>query len=403
LAAIALVAAMGSAGLSAVPASAASLPKAQAAVKTPTHGTSTTTTAPPSSTTTTTTPSDITWSIQPSTVHGPTGKPSFIFSNVTPGSRFKSYVGVTNYSAFPVTFSVYAADGVNTPNGGFDVLNQGKKSVGIGAWTKLAKTEITIPAGTEDSIPFVMSVPTNATPGDHFGGIVAQVSTASQGKSGEKFLLNRRVGTRIYLRVAGHLDPALSVEHVGVDYHGTINPVESGTATVSYTVSNTGNVALATPQVISITSLFGTLTTVNGHSIFALLPGQTDHFTVVVKKIPPAGPITAHVTLVPQEPKGTTTPPIIKLEPPAVVKAASGSTWAWPWPQLILFVLLVVVIWLWATRGKRRKKKQAAALLVAKEEGRRQAEEELKENKDRENKDKAGVEAFATVIEAPEK
>ena len=216
----------------------------------------------PSSTTTTTTPSDITWSIQPSTAHGPTGKPSFIFSNVTPGSRFKSYVGVTNYSAFPVHFSVYAADGVNTPNGGFDVLNQGKKSVGIGAWTKLAKTEITIPAGTEDSIPFVMSVPTNATPGDHFGGIVAQVSSASQAKSGDKFLLNRRVGTRIYLRVAGHLDPALSVEHVGLDYHGTINPVGSGTATVSYTVSNTGNVALATPQVISITSLFGTLATV---------------------------------------------------------------------------------------------------------------------------------------------
>jgi hypothetical protein len=388
------LAATGAVVLISGPASAVPLPKAEAAAPTPTHGKSTTTTAP-SSTTTTTTPNNITWSIQPSTAKGPTGKPSFIYTNVTPGSRFKSWVGLTNYSAFPVTFAVYAADGVNTPSGGFDVLNQGKKSVGVGAWATLAKTEVTVPAGTEDNIPFVIAVPTNATPGDHFGGIVAQVSTSSSGTHGSKFLLNRRVGTRIYMRVAGQLHPVLSVEHVGIAYHGTINPVGSGTATVSYTVANTGNVALATPQVISITSLFGTLATVSGHSIFALLPGQHDHFSVLVKNIPPAGPVTAHVTLVPQEPKGTTTPPIIKLEPPAVVKAASGSTWAWPWPQLILFLLLVAVLWLWATRGKRRKKKQAAALLAAKEEGRRQAEEELK--KEQEQAD--GTEIMARVVE----
>ena len=386
------------------PAQAAALPKAQAAAKVPAHGKSTTTTAP-SSTTATTTPSDITWSIQPSTAKGPTGKPSFIYTNVTPGSRFKSWVGLTNYSTFPVTFAVYAADGVNTPSGGFDVLNQGKKSVGVGAWTTLAKTEVTVPAGTEDNIPFVITVPANATPGDHFGGIVAQVSTSAAGKNGSKFLLNRRVGTRIYMRVAGKLHPVLSVKNVGIAYHGTINPVGSGTATISYTVANTGNVALATPQVVSVTSLFGTLATVSGHSIFALLPGQHDHFSMVVKNIPPAGPITAHVTLVPQEPKGTTTPPIIKLEPPAVVNASSGGTWAWPWPQLILFLLLIVLLWLWGTRGKRRKKKQEAALLAAKEEGRRQAEEELKEEeelkkKEKEGREKETPEILATVIEA---
>jgi Bacterial protein of unknown function (DUF916) len=350
------------------------------AAATPSHPGSTTTTAP--SSTTTTTPSDITWSIQPSTAHGPTGRPSFIYTNITAGSRLKSYVGVTNYSAFPVTFTIYAADGVNTPNGGFDVLQAGKKSVGVGAWTTLAKSQVTVPAGLEENVPFVVKVPANATPGDHFGGIVAQVSTSSASSSGSKFVLDRRVGTRIYLRVAGKLHPSLSVEHVGIAYRGTINPVASGTATVDYTVKNTGNVALASPQVVSVTSLFGTLATVDGHPIINLLPGQSAHFVLVVKDIPPAGPITAHVTLVPGEPKGTTTPPVVKLEPPAVVTAQSGGTWAWPWPQLIVFVFLIALLWLWGGRGRRRRKKQAAAVAAAKEEGRRQAEAELKERQE---------------------
>ena len=341
------------------------------------HHPKSTTTTTPSSTTTTTTPSDITWSIQPSTAHGPTGRPSFIYTNITAGSTLRSYVGVTNYSAFPVTFSIYAADGVNTPDGGFDVLPAGRKSVGVGLWTTLAKTQVKVPAGVEENIPFVIKVPVNATPGDHFGGIVAQVSTSTAKKTGAKFLLDRRVGTRIYLRVAGALHPILSVEHVGISYRGTMNPVGSGTATVNYTVRNTGNVALASPQVVAVTSLFGTLATVSARPVVNLLPGQSDHFTVVAKGIPPAGPITAHVTLVPGEPKGTTTPPVVKLEPAAVVRAQSGSTWAWPWPQLILFVLLLALLWLWRGRGRRRAKKQAAAVAAAKEEGRRQAEAEL--------------------------
>ena len=108
--------------------------------------------------------------------------------------------------------------------------------------------------------------------------------------------------------MAGKLNPVLTVEHVGISYSGTWNPIGSGKATVTYTVKNTGNVALASPQVISVTSIFGKLATVKGPPLVNLLPGQGDHFVVPISGIPPAGPITAHVTLVPQEPKGTTTP-----------------------------------------------------------------------------------------------
>jgi hypothetical protein len=328
-----------------------------------------------SSTTATTTPaSDITWGIQPSTAKGPTGKPAFVYDNVTPGSTLRGYVGVTNYSKVPATFAVYPADAVNTVTGGFDVLDQGQKSVGVGAWTTLARSTITIPAGLEDNIPFTLRVPADTTPGDHYGGIVAQLSTVATNAKGDKFKFQRRVGVRIYLRVVGPLHPSLTIEHLTLSYDGTANPFAAGKATVHYTVANTGNMALAASQVVTITSIFGSLASAHLAPVANLVPGQSQEVTATLDGVPPAGPIDANVVLVPAVPKGTTTQPHPKVPGRLGVVRQSTGTWAWPWFQLILFVLLLVLLWLWRRWRKRRGTKLERAVAAALEEGRREAE-----------------------------
>jgi len=334
---------------------------------------SSTTTAPPASTTTTTQPGNtISWSVEPATAKGATGKPAFIYRNVTPGTTLHTYVGITNYSNVPVTFAVYPADAVNTSTGGFDVVRQGQQSVGVGVWTKLARSTVTVPAGIEENIPVTIDVPTNATPGDHYGGIMAQISS-STGKN-DRFRVNRRVGARVYLRIIGPIHPSLDIQNLGLDYGGNINPFAAGTATVHYTVTNNGNLALSGSQAVTITSLFGTLASGSPKSIVNLLPGKSQDVTLTLTGIPPAGPIDANVTLVPSIPKGTTdTTPTKKLPTLAAIEDSTG-TWAVPWLQFILFVLLLVALWRWRRWRKRRGSKLERAVAAAREEGRREGE-----------------------------
>jgi len=342
---------------------------AKAKATTTTTAPNTTTTAP----TTTTTGPTITWSVEPATASGPTGKPAFVYNDVSPGDRLHGYAGVINYSSTPVTFTLYPADAVDTNTGGFDVVRQGQKSIGIGAWTTLAKSTATIPAGLEANVPFTIQVPTNATPGDHYGGIMAQISSTSKGKGGN-FLVNRRVGARIYMHVVGPLHPSLEIQNLTVDYHGTVNPFAAGAATVSYTVTNNGNVALAGDQIVSITSIFGTLASTPAPRVVNLIPGASQDIKVTLSGIPPAGPIDAKVTLTPSLPKGTNGK--VTTKHPATLATFQQSTgaWAFPWPQLLLFVLLILALWRFRRWRKRRGTKLERAVAAAREEGRKEGE-----------------------------
>ena len=89
--------------------------------------------------------------------------------------------------------------------------------------------------------PFTLTVPANAQPGDHIGGVIAALT---QRANGGRVAQENRVGDAVYLRVSGPLQPVLSVESLSVGgYHGTVNPFGGGSTSVSYTVHNTGNVS----------------------------------------------------------------------------------------------------------------------------------------------------------------
>ena len=94
-------------------------------------------------------------------------------------------------------------------------------------------------------VPFRITVPANASPGDHGAAIVAVLSTLGKNPKGENVRLDQRVASRIYLRVNGPLHPGLRIEGLSVTYRHSLNPLHGGSATVRYTVHNVGNVRLA--------------------------------------------------------------------------------------------------------------------------------------------------------------
>jgi len=316
----------------------------------------------------------ITWAVQPSTEQGTDKRSSFSYTDIKPGTTIQDYVGVTNFSKMPVTFEVYATDAFVTSNGSLDLLAAATKPTDIGSWVKLLKTSITVPPSARVNEPFTLTVPANATPGDHTGGVIAAISVASTNTTGAKVLVDRRLAAPLFLRVSGPLRPALTVESFSTaGYHSTINPFGGGSSTVSYTIHNTGNVRLDTAQTVTVTGPFGmTLATAHPKALTDLLPGATLRVTQRVSEVFPAGPLTIHVRLTPKNGAGL---PATGAAIPAFTRSA--GMWATPWPQLLLLILLVALFFAgrWWLRSRRLRNENAVATAVA--QARRETAEEL--------------------------
>ena len=148
------------------------------------------------------------FSVQPSGPKGPTGRNHFIY-DVAPGSTLFDYVGVTNLSDRPLTFQVYATDAFTTVDGAFSLLPANQEPTDVGSWTRVEQQSVTVKPGKRADIRFEITVPTNATPGDHIGGVIAAVRQSGVTADGQQVQVDRRVAARVYLRVTGDVAPAL--------------------------------------------------------------------------------------------------------------------------------------------------------------------------------------------------
>jgi hypothetical protein len=282
------------------------------------------------------------------------------------------YVGVTNFSQSPVTFDVYASDAFNTTSGSLDLLAASEKPKDVGSWVAMPKKTITINPGERVNEPFTVTVPFNATPGDHVGGVIASVNRQASASSNVQ--IDQRLAVPIYLRVSGELKSGIAVESVSTDYHGTFNPFGGGNADVAFTIHNTGNTRLDLTTDVTLDGLFGlSLGTAQAPAVKDLLPGATYRLTQRVSGVFPLGPLTAHVQAKPAPPAGL---PATSGSAPSATSGEAGL-WATPWPQLLLVVVLVGLIFaiLWFMGRGRERTQRTMAKAIAK--ARRETVEEL--------------------------
>ncbi|WP_020116283.1 WxL protein peptidoglycan domain-containing protein [Streptomyces canus] len=197
------------------------------------------------------------WSVYPAASRI-AARPYFYLS-ADPGQAIDDKVVVSNRTGRPLTFRLYAADAYNTArDGGFAVRTVAEKQRGVGAWARPAKTRVTVPAHGRVTVPFTLSVPEGAEPGDHPGALVALDERIDKGDGAVALGVQRAVAARVYLRVGGPTVPAIAVEDVRVSHHQPLVPGlgDSG-ATISYTLRNTGNVTLNPKVELRATGLFG--------------------------------------------------------------------------------------------------------------------------------------------------
>jgi hypothetical protein len=298
----------------------------------------------------------VTFGTQTASATKPDGRGIYLFGS-TPGGRIEDHVAIINYSDQRATFLIRGDDAVNTPQGGFAALPIYERSHDLGAWIALPRSDLKVTLGPRTTliVPFLVEVPADASPGDHIGVITATLVSAAVSKSGQRLRLLQTTGTRIFLRVSGPLRPALAVTGLAVHYQGTLDPIGAGKASVTYTVSNTGNTALGGLQTVYVSGPFGSRTTARVPNMQLLVPGFSVKETVGVRGIFPEIRETAHVSVRPLYITGSVGPASGPFQ-------ASLSFWAIPWTliAIIVVVILLVVGWLYWRRRRRRRQARGA-------------------------------------------
>jgi len=248
----------------------------------------------------------VTFGLQPASAKAPDLRTTWTYQDLKPGQLVVDHAAVLNVTDQPVTLSVYAADGRNTTTGGYSVVPSSRSSLDVGSWVKLARGQVTVPAHSSVVMPFTLTVPRNAEPGDHAGGIVASLRTFAKDSKGNTVAIENRVGTRLYVRVAGKLVPRIRVEHLEPHYEGG---GVSGDATVTFTVRNEGNVRLLGRQSVRITDVLGgNIVAKDVPELPELLPQNSFTFSVRALGLKPIGYFTALVTVDPQSVTGNVDP-----------------------------------------------------------------------------------------------
>jgi hypothetical protein len=284
------------------------------------------------------------WSVFPTTA--PTGPGQlarpFFQPLLTPGVPVQDSVTITNKTPDQtINFDLYAADAFNTREGGYASRRPTDPKREMGAWISLLVDNITIPPQRAVDVPFTISPPPDATPGDHAGSIVALNTTPTVSHKGSLTVRSiQAVGTRVYGRVAGPLAPRLDVTELQVSSHAGVGGLLGGSvdADVAYRVVNTGNVRLSSTAKLSVSPMIGGTTHVKTLRVPELLPRGSAVVHQRVSGIVPAGRLTARVTVT--SPVGKTT--------------ATSSTWVVPWLLIAIVVVLVLALWYWRRRRRRK-------------------------------------------------
>jgi hypothetical protein len=289
----------------------------------------------------------ISWSVTPADGSGPDGR-MFVEHAVDPGETVEDHLAVRNLGAEQVTFRLSAADGFYNANSRFDMLRSDQESVAAGTWITLPDSVVVAPGATA-VIPFSLTVPADAEPGDHAAGIAASVISGAHG-DGTGVGVESRVGFKVITQVTGPLIPAFSVERVQADYLLSWNPFRAGDISMTFTVVNTGNTRLMVEGMLDVAGQ-GVAFPAEGERRSELLPGENRLYTLTVDDVWPLFGFPADLAVAPVArsivDETATVPP----------SAIAHFVWAMPWPQLLMLagVALLLVALLWnRVRSRRR-------------------------------------------------
>ncbi|HWH28247.1 MAG TPA: hypothetical protein VNU26_04680, partial [Mycobacteriales bacterium] len=288
---------------------------------------------------------------------------------VAPGSQVFDHVSVVNQSDQPLTLRLYGSDGVNASNGGLDVRSRAERNRDLGAWIHLgseddppavgpsarSSLDVEVPPQSSERgvgnvvVPVRIAVPSDATPGDHVGGIVAALIARGENAQSQNIEFEQRVVLRVYVRVAGALQPRLDLDVLDVAFTGGGGLGFDGAVTVTYRLTNAGNTRIGAASTVGTAGPLGVLErSVDGTDVDELVPGDSVVLTATVPDVPATIRTDVKVSATAVRVAGGRDP---GLEP----QEARAGIWSVTWQQCaaVLLLALLVAGFRWSRRRAR--------------------------------------------------
>ncbi len=286
------------------------------------------------------------------------GRP-YISSQTEPGGVVRDAVALANVSRTPVTVQVYPADATQEGSTTFQLSTRKQKLVAAGAWLTLKgqkSLRVTIPAshaGPNGSnipgrvlIPFNAHVPANATPGDHAAAIVAELDAPAKNRQGANITLVQRLGVAVYIHLAGELRSGLRVSHLAAHWKEPGSALGKSKFTVTFTVTNTGNVRLNASTLVNTTRWFLDPVRRYPGELSNLFPGTSVNVSVTVPSVFGFG--AWHTTA---SAFGTPVDPTVVL----TTAPASQTADLWPVPWILIAIIVVLILILFEAQRRYRR------------------------------------------------
>ncbi len=293
------------------------------------------------------------WALAPAGTEeaGGVGNRSNLSYTADPGTVLEDAVTLYNLSNVPLVFRIYATDAFNTDDGDFDLLAADEIPVGVGSWVDMGAEQVPVDANTQVTIPITITIPENAAPGDYVGAVLASNAAESTGPDGQRFTprsahrdADHRAGQRRphrRPRHRRHLDRLLRRRSTR----------SSGSATVTYTIENRGNVSLDGTAQVSIGGPLGLAEQKGAPTdIPLLLPGGSVTLTEEFDSVPAFGVAVTKVQLDPTD------------DGDVAVSGSSQQSITFAPPIALLLLLLALLFGLLALRAYRRHQQRDAAV-----------------------------------------
>ena len=181
-------------------------------------------------------------------------KPANIAEKMKPGEVREFTVLVSNVSGQDQNYYLSKRDISGVRDGGVPVFAKKDMETGgfaLSDWITLPVDRIAVASGTEQPLKFTLSVPQNASPCDHFGGIFVSAEPPKMEKSGAA--IGYQVANIISVRVEGEC-----IEKGQIRQFSTDNYLYSS-ANVEFDLKfeNSGNTLLRPIGPLVITNMFG--------------------------------------------------------------------------------------------------------------------------------------------------
>ena len=180
--------------------------------------------------------------------------PAVIEDKVDPGETYSFTLTVKNIADTEKTYYFLAQDIRGLTEDGLPVFadaDQEPTGYELSSWITLPGEPVTLKAGATQSVSFSIQIPTNASPGAHFGGVFFDTQPDRLRTSGAS--IGVRVGSIINLRIAGEVQEEARLREFSTgSFIYNAPPVDFKTR-----VENMGNVLLRPYGLIEITNMFG--------------------------------------------------------------------------------------------------------------------------------------------------